>query len=105
VPTPDPSHVAGLAEWIGALRAELRRAQDAASGEDIRFLVGPVELELEIVSTREADGSGQIRFWVLSAGASARVGRESTQRITMTLTPESPSGPLKVGDRLDRPPR
>ena len=104
VPIPDSSHVAGLAEWIGALRAELRKAQDVALGEDIRFAVGPVELELVIASTREGAGSGEIKFWVLGAGGSARVAKESTQRVTLTLTPESPSGSLKVGDQLDQPP-
>lgn len=102
----DVSPVVGLAEWIGALRAELRRAQQAAGEQDLHFAVGPVELELEISTTREAGASGQVKFWVVGAGGSGRLVGESRQRITLSLTPESPEGgQVRVGDRLDRPPQ
>lgn len=101
----DVSPVAGLAEWIGALRSELRRAQDAASGQDLHFSVGPVELELEIATTREAGATGELKFWVVGVGGSGKQTAESRQRVTLSLTPESANGPVKVGDRLPGQPR
>ncbi|MER5887182.1 trypco2 family protein [Streptomyces sp. NPDC001941] len=102
----DTSPVVGLAEWIGALRTELRRAQQTADAHDIHFVVGPVELELEIATTRETGASGEVKFWVVGAAGSGRHVGESRQRITLSLTPEVPDGtPVKVGDQLDRQPR
>jgi hypothetical protein len=36
---------AGLAEAIEAVRAELRTAQDVGRGDDVRFVVGEIEIE------------------------------------------------------------
>ncbi|MEU9107223.1 trypco2 family protein [Streptomyces xanthophaeus] len=102
----DVSHVAGLADWIGALRTELRRAQDLATGQDLHFVVGPVELELEIATTREAGATGEIKFWVVGAGGSGKQTGESRQRITLSLTPQDATGAaVKVGDRLPQQPQ
>lgn len=101
----DLSPAVGLAEWIGAPRTELRRAQASASGQDLHFVVGPVELELELATTREAGATGEVKFWVVGAGGSGRQTHESRQRITLSLTPGGTAGPVKVGDRLAEPPQ
>lgn len=88
-----------LAEWVAALRAELQAAQNEGAGKDLQFVVGPLELEFELTATREAGGKGGVKFWVADLGGDARVASGSTQRVKMTLTPQSPNGDVKVGDR------
>jgi Trypsin-co-occurring domain 2 len=75
----------GLAETVKALRAELEEAVAIASGEEIRFAVGPVQMEFHVCVRREGGASGKARFWVLEAGADSRYSKETIQRVTLTL--------------------
>lgn len=104
----------GLAEWITSLRSELRRCQDTAEGGphgspgaagELRFLVGPVEIELEVTSARSHEGRAEVKFWVAGTGGSSKHDRQVRQRITLSLTPQSADGrPVRVRDRLDQRP-
>ncbi|WP_314175527.1 trypco2 family protein [Streptomyces winkii] len=101
-----------LSELVRQLRAELKAAaaEGAEAGETLQFDVGPVEIEATVAATREAGGSGKVRFWVVDAGGDSRFTRSETQRITLTLNPKtvrpdgsahSPriSGPAVDGER------
>ena len=94
-----------LADFIQALRTELRAA---ALGKDpqLQFNVGPVSVEFTLMTHLEGGGKAGIRFWVVEAGASASAARESTQRVTLALTPVTASGePWQVAEEADeRPP-
>lgn len=85
-----------LAELIGHLRAELTDAIHAGTGSDLRFEVGPVELELSIAVDRATDASGKIRFWVLEMGADAKRSSTTTQRIKLTLDPRSSGAKVTI---------
>lgn len=74
----------GLGEAIKALREELTEAKGEGDGSWMRFQVSPVELELQLVVTKDADA--KIGWKVLEAGAS--IGSERTQKINLTLTPQ-----------------
>ncbi|MGV9249084.1 trypco2 family protein [Streptomyces sp. NPDC003710] len=76
-----------LSEMIGQLRAELARAMAEGEGEDLRFALGPVELELSVSVQRDATGHGKVKFWVMELGADAKVGRHDTQTVRLTLEP------------------
>jgi hypothetical protein len=89
----------GLSEAVQAVREELSRIKRRGEGEEIRFGVGPVEVEFEVAVAREATADGKVRVWVLELGATV------THRVLVTLDPRSPDGPLEVGDRLRRPGR
>jgi hypothetical protein len=94
-----------LADWVAALRKELGRAQSLADGEDVRFAVGPIELELELASSLETGGRGDIKFWVVGVGGSLKHVGGTTQRVRFTLVPEHADGrPVKVSDRLTEKP-
>jgi hypothetical protein len=82
----------GLAETVRALRAELEEAVAVASGEEIRFTVGPVQMEFHVGVRREAGASGKARFWVLEAGADSTYSKETIQRVTLTLQPVGQDG-------------
>jgi hypothetical protein len=76
-----------LAQVIGQLRQELSAAMREGEGEDLRFELGPVELELTIAVSKEAGPNAKVRFWVVELGADAKVASQATQRITLTLDP------------------
>ncbi|MFG1820805.1 trypco2 family protein [Kribbella sp. NPDC049174] len=74
----------GLGEAIKALRDELTEAKGAGEGSWMRFQVSPVELELQVVVTKDANG--KIGWKVVEAGAAFESAR--TQRVTLILTPQ-----------------
>ncbi|MFF7534544.1 trypco2 family protein [Streptomyces bobili] len=76
-----------LSELIRSLRRELNTAIDEGRSEQVRFELGPVELELTVVVDKEASGGAKVRFWVAELGADGRLARSDTQRITVTLQP------------------
>lgn len=76
-----------LAEFIGQLRAELIEAIQAGHGSDLRFELGPVELELTIVVDKEARPGAKVKFWVVELGGELKAGSTTTQRIKLTLDP------------------
>ena len=76
-----------LADVISELRAELDRARLAAAGSELRFGLGPVELEVTVGLDREGTAGGKVRFWVVEVGAEGKIASTSTQRIKLTLTP------------------
>jgi hypothetical protein len=54
-----------LAQVIGQLRRELSVAMREGEGEDLRFELGPVELELTVGVSKEAGPNAKVRFWVI----------------------------------------
>ena len=76
-----------LADVISDLRAELDRARLAADGSELRFGLGPVELEVIVVLDREGATGGKVRFWVAEVGAEGKIASSSTQRIKLILNP------------------
>lgn len=76
-----------LAQMISHLRQELSVAMREGEGEELRFELGPVELELTVAMSKEAGPNAKVRFWVVELGADAKVASQATQRITLTLDP------------------
>lgn len=79
---------------VRQLRAELNEAMDESEGERLRFELGPVELSLTVTVGREATPGAKIRFWVIEAGADAKISREAAQDIKLVLTPVDVGAPL-----------
>jgi len=87
-----------LADFLAALREELRAAR-AARDPELPLEVGPVTVEFTVLTRREGEGKAGIKFWVVDAGVTGKVTGESTQKVTMQLTPLDPAGgSLRVGD-------
>jgi hypothetical protein len=83
-----------LASVLRQLRTELNEALDESEGERLRFELGPVELSLTVTVGREATPGAKIRFWVVEAGADAKISREAIQAIKLVLTPRDMSAPV-----------
>jgi Trypsin-co-occurring domain 2 len=99
----------GLSAALEGLREELEEAWRSSQGRPVRFRATDVTLTLETVLTRDTEGSGRIRWWLIEAGGAAKTGEQTTQTLVLTLTPglygddsESPQ-PLDVGDEESQP--
>lgn len=54
---------------------------------------------VHVADRQEGEGKAGIKCWVVDAGVSGKVGRESTQKVTMQLTPlDAARKPLRVDD-------
>ena len=77
-----------LASVIRGLRDELEQAVAAGEDEQLRFELGPIELEATVTVGRSGRASGKVRFWVVEAGADRTKDSATTQRIKLTLAPK-----------------
>ncbi len=96
-----------LAEWIGALRAELteavtwqqertKRAQSDGSPLTVPPLaLGELKLEMEVRTTRDDGIKGGLKFWVLSTDAERKRSESSIQKVTLVL---HPTAQIHLGD-------
>jgi Trypsin-co-occurring domain 2 len=80
-----------LRDAIRALRTELTESVREAETETVRFELGSVELEFQVVATREATGSAKVGFHIFAAeaelGAGGKGVDERTQRVKLVLNP------------------
>lgn len=83
----------GLAEAIGQLRREIGAAMQSARGEPPQFLLGPVELELQVQLAFKGGVKSEAKWVVVSLGADAAPNAR-THKVKLTLTP-------RVGGRQD----
>jgi NTP-dependent ternary system trypsin peptidase co-occuring protein len=82
-----------LAELITQLRADLVEAMRTGAGSELRFELGPVELELTIALEKSGGAAGKVRFWVVEGGVDGRAAATTTQRIKLTLDPRRADQP------------
>ncbi len=75
--------VIGLASAVEALRRELAEALDAGRDQDIQFGLEPIELTVQAVVSKEANG--KIGWQILGLGGAYESAR--TQTLTLRLTP------------------
>ncbi len=87
-----PEQWVGLADAIRALRSELTAAMAEGAGQELRFELGPVEMEFLLEVGREVGVEGGVKFWVVSLGGKGSVTSGSTHRVTLALTPRTREG-------------
>jgi hypothetical protein len=93
-----------LAEAVRALRRELVEAVRQAEGEEIKFALGPVELELQVEVSNETGGAAGIAFWLVTIGGKASRTAATTHTIRLNLSPVSATGPIEIRSQVeDRP--
>ncbi len=76
-----------LRKVIDQLRDELFALTETVGGEDLRFAVESVEVELHVGVTKEVDAGVKAKFWVLELGADGKYATERTQTIKLKLKP------------------
>lgn len=82
----------GLADAIRALRSELGNAVAEGKDQDIRFRLGPVEMEFQLEVEKKVGGGGGIKFWVVTIGGQASRSSGTTHRVKLSLQPIGPEG-------------
>ncbi|SCF25178.1 hypothetical protein GA0074695_4809 [Micromonospora viridifaciens] len=83
-----------LAEAISELRNELRMAVDNAAGEDLKFAVEAIEVEMQVVATNTLRGeAGGTLFGVLTLKGGADHATAATHKVRLVLKPESSPAP------------
>ncbi len=92
-----------LSEAIENLRAELQSAQDQGKDQDLQFRLGPIELELEVVAEKGAEGEAKVNWWIFGGGVSGNVSDASTHKIKLTLQAVDKNGkPIQVANSAER---
>jgi hypothetical protein len=81
-----------LAQMITALRQELESAVLQRQGHPVQFLVGDIELELNVGLTRQVGASGGVQFWVFTLGANASRTASSTHKVCLKLKAQTAAG-------------
>ncbi|MCZ2526796.1 trypco2 family protein [Streptomyces sp. HB2AG] len=76
-----------LVDAVVSIRDDLMAAAERGAGEDLRFDVGDIELELSVEMRRDARARTGVKAWVVSGEAEAGAGRTRTHRVTVTLRP------------------
>lgn len=89
----------GLKEMVVALRKELLDAQKEAAEQDLKFNVEEIDMEIELVTTREGEGGGSVKFWVYNAEMKAKLGETRNHRLLLKLKPESNGGDLNISGK------
>jgi len=78
-----------LAEAIRALRQQIVAAHLEGDAEGLQLDLGPIEIEFQLVASRDASGSGGINFGVVTLGAGGKVSQGETHRVKVTLMPRA----------------
>lgn len=81
-----------LAQVIKQLRSELTTAAKDGDGEDIRFTVEDIELELDITVEQQAEGGVAAKFYVLTSSFKGSTKDAMTQKIKLKLRPTNKDG-------------
>ena len=76
-----------LPEVVAELRSELALAIEAGKDEQLRFEVGPIELELTVAVEKSGKTNGKVKFWVVEMGAEGRLASTATQKVNISLIP------------------
>ena len=93
-----------LSEAIQNLRSELLIAMQADATDELRFRLGPIEMELAVEVTREATAKGGLKWWLVEAGGEGKRGSSATHKIKLTLETVGADGQrIKVSDEGPRP--
>ncbi|MFD9741456.1 trypco2 family protein [Umezawaea sp. NPDC059074] len=81
-----------LADAVAAVRNELLEAVTYGLGQEIGFVVGPIELEFAVELKADVKVAGKFKAWVVSADVGAGVSRGTTHKVKVSLTPKDKSG-------------
>jgi hypothetical protein len=92
-----------LADAIRDLRAELLKAVAEGRNSDLRFGLGPIELELQVVASAKVGAKGGVDWWIFKAETSGDASQHHTHKLKLTLQPEDRYGRnIRAGRDRDR---
>ena len=86
----------GLKEMVVALRKELLEAQEEGAKQNLKFAVEEIDIEVELVTTKEGEGEGGVKFLVYDAKMKGKLAKARTHRLHLKLKPDTNGGDLKI---------
>ena len=94
-----------LSEMLAQLRKDLLQTQEEGKGSDLKFLIEDIEIELQVVTTKEAGGGGGVKFWVYDANAKVNASEAKTQKLKLKLKVVGADGksPLPIAGEGAKP--
>ena len=93
-----------LADAVRALRRELEVAVRQAEDEEIKFALGPVDLELQVEVSNGIEGEAGISFWLVSLGGRASRTAATTHTVRLHLSPVGATDQVLIRSEVeDRP--
>ncbi len=77
-----------LSDMLAELRTQLRTAQkEAQESGDIWFLLEDIDLELQVVVSRDGNGKAELKIPGFTAGGGGGVSKETIQKVRLKLGP------------------
>lgn len=76
-----------LSDAVEAIRDGLVRTASRATGQDLRFELGEIQMEFTVELRRDVHGKGGVKAWVVDASAEAGRAVGRTQKVAFTLRP------------------
>ena len=70
---------------LATLREDLARAQKQGKGHELHFAIEEIEVELNVVVTKEGAGKAGAKFWVINANLEGKLGNVATQKIKLKM--------------------
>ncbi|MFF4751686.1 trypco2 family protein [Streptomyces sp. NPDC002514] len=81
-----------LSDLLTSLRAEIDRARLAAAGQDVRFQIKSIDLELQVAVEKTAEANAGVKFWVVSLGGKGGGKTAQTHTVKLSLAAETEDG-------------
>ena len=81
-----------LSNAVKSLRQELMKAMRDGRHEDLRFGLGPIEVEFELATSWSGEANAGVKFYIVDVGAKGSREVSSTHRIKLSLVPVTASG-------------
>ncbi len=77
----------GLRETVEALRREVSETILVAEGKEVRFEMGEIELEFQVVIEQTSEVNGGIKFWVVELGGGSTEKNAAIHKVKIPLKP------------------
>jgi Trypsin-co-occurring domain 2 len=81
-----------LSKAIESIRSELVDAQQHGEKADLKFTVGEIELELEIVAEFSASTGAKANWWVVTGEVGSQYKESSKHKLKIKLNATNPDG-------------
>lgn len=81
-----------LSDLLTSLRSEISRARLDAAGQDVRFRINSIDLEVHVEVEKSAEADAGVRFWVVSLGGKASGKTGQTHVVRLSLAAETETG-------------
>jgi hypothetical protein len=91
-----------LAAAIEAPRGELVVALEKGKDAEVRFALGPVELEFQVEVSREMGADAGIKFWVVALGGEGSRSSATTQSVQVWRSSGRRGSMSRAGRRFRR---